>query len=691
MDTRGNIDLSGDNTIGYEPTETEAAAILAACENVVWPTLKLMKRPVNLPKDIKDADPKKIYEFRNMEGEIVMIQVRIDEPKKAYLPFTYWTDDTWRRMEPDTKLPLWGLEQLDESTNTVFLHEGAKAASHVAWMVAGKTKDARNALAECPWNEQLQGAVHLGWIGGAKNAYRTDWSPLRKSGVKRVYIVSDNDPDGRACVPDIARHLRCVTLHVQFTHDWPGAFDLADRWPPNMFSEMEGKRFYNGPSFRSCLNPATWATDQIPNKKGKPTSVLRESFKDMWAYVEEADVFVCTELPEIVRSEQILNKMLKPFSHVEETTKLIVKSHNLGRITKLCYRPDNRGRIVVNKEATAINLHVPSSVKPTKGNPKVFLEFMKYMFPNPEELKEMLRWVATIVAHPEVRMEYGVLLVSEMQGVGKTTLGNFVLAPLVGTHNTSFPTENDVSNSDFNGWLAHKRLAIVNEIYSGHSWKAYNKLKSYITDTDVNVNQKFQRSYTIENWCHIFACSNSMRALKMEDDDRRWFYPEVTELPWPREKFQELHKWLLSGGLQIIAQWASEQTDIVLQGTRAPMTVRKRDLIEGSRTEAQKEAYDLGQVMSDRKEPVALAMKDIETYIKTAVKGKVFDSDYDIRKSMKEGGAIPLKKRIVVNGRLQYVVVNKTLNELLSREPEDALTKITKAIKRSQDILPMGM
>ena len=86
-----------------------------------------------------------------------------------------------------------------------------------------------------------------------------------------------------------------------------------------------------------------------------------------------------------------------------------------------------------------------------------------------------MRWCATLVARPDIRMEYGVLLISEMQGVGKGTLGERILAPLVGPWNCSFPTEQSIVDSSFNSWIAHKRLAVVHEIYAGHNIKAYNK------------------------------------------------------------------------------------------------------------------------------------------------------------------------------------------------------------------------
>jgi hypothetical protein len=38
--------------------------------------------------------------------------------------------------------------------------------------------------------------------------------------------------------------------------------------------------------------------------------------------------------------------------------------------------------------------------------------------------------------------------------------------------------------------------------------------------------------YEIENWLHVYACSNSLNALKLSSDDRRWFVPEsFTSVP----------------------------------------------------------------------------------------------------------------------------------------------------------------
>jgi hypothetical protein len=676
----------------FAPTDLEKAAITQAFVGVDWPVLKKVRKIEKPPKEIKEAADEDVFEFRDENDMIVMVQVRMvfKEGEKVYIPFTYWDDGIWRKMEPDGPLPLWGLEALKDNT-TVIIHEGAKAARKVRTMVEGATAADRKERAAHPWGEELSGACHLGWIGGALSPARTDWSVLKRKGVKIAYIVSDNDQPGVAAVPAISQQLNIVTFHVQFTNEWPVSFDLADRFPDHMFKELEGIRRYIGPSFRACLHPATWATDLIPNPRGKPTPVLREHFKDLWAYVEEADVFICTQMPEIMRSDQILNKMLAGFSHTQELSRLIVRSYN-GRSTKLCYRPDMRGRMVTDGTTSAINLHTPSMVRAEQGDIKPFMDFMEYMFPNSDERKQVTRWVATLVGRPDIRMEYGLLLVSEKQGIGKTTLGSAVLAPLVGTQNVGWPSENDITNGNFNDWIANRRLVIVNEIYSGHSWKAYNRLKSLITDSEVQVNQKYMRQYTIQNWCHIFACSNSRRALRMEEDDRRWFYPEITEERWPKESFEKFRRWLSSGGLGIIKTWAMGYGDYVLPGQRAPMTEQKKELIEGSRSEAQLEAAQIAEAMINYPEPCALAMKTVVMAVRAQAQGRVFESDYELRKTMNEVGIRQWKTRLKIAGRMQHVMVNDKLYEILKETDEERQSEVMrKHTKKLEDIITTEM
>lgn len=653
------------------PTENEAALISAECQTVQWPEPKKLPKLI-LPDELKDVPTDNIFVFYDENKNVIMLQERRERKgEKSYVPWTYWTDERWRIMEPEGALPLWGIEQLTNQS-TVFIHEGAKAARYVRWMVEAATPAAKEALLNHPWGEELSNAAHVGWIGGALSPARTDWTIIQRLGIKRAYIVSDNDEPGVAAVSAIAFRLRVPTFHVQFTNEWPVSFDLADKFPAKMFSEIAGVKHYVGPAFRSCLHPATWATDQftVAGAGGRPktVTVLRDEFKKMWSYVEEADVFVCNEMPEIVRSEVVMNKMVAGFSHVKETCTIMVKSYK-GRSTKLCYRPDHKGRMITDRSTSAINLHQPTTIKAVKGDTKPWMEFLEYMFPDKKERHEIARWCATLIAHPEVRMEYGLLLVSETQGIGKTTLASRVLAPLVGDTNVGFPTEDEIVNSNFNGWLANKRLVIVGEIYSGHSWKAYNKLKSYITDKDIEVNQKYMRPYRVENWAHVVASSNSRKALKMEESDRRWFYPQVTEEPWTRAKFTEFHAWLSNGGLQIIHHWAKTFGDYVATGERAPNTDLKKALIDDSRSEAQQELSDFCEAVNNEGKEVFCAMKEIIAWLRTKTEGRIFDKDYELRKIAKAHGWWVWPERVKVGSQTQTIIGSPATKRLERQVP----------------------
>src|SRR5262249_55637926 len=193
------------------------------------------------------------------------------------------------------------------------------------------------------------------------------------------------------------------------------------------------------------------------------------------------------------------------------------------------------------------------------GDPTPFVEFMAHLFPIERERKKVLAWMTTLVCRPDVRMRFGILLISINQGVGKTTLAQDILAPLIGEWNVSFPDESMILNSAFTSWIAHKRLTVIHEICTDDkSRKAYNRLKSIITETVVDVNEKYVKPYTIKNCIHVFACSNTKRALYLSDVDRRWFLPLVTEKLLDEKYWINFHRWVQEDGLGVILHYLKE-------------------------------------------------------------------------------------------------------------------------------------
>ena len=655
----------------YMPTEVEAALIRAECAEVIWPEAIAIPKNYKLPKDLQRVEAERIFEYKDLSGQIVMLRERVENAEggeKSYIPYTFWNDGEWRKAEPEGALPLYGLETIGDHS-TAFVHEGEKAARFVRRLINPNTDEEKAALAAHPWGAELSAAAHLGWQGGALTPHRTDWDILRKTGLKRIIIVADNDTPGKSAVPKIAQRLRGMTVFsIEFSDQFPGSFDLADPFPERMFADIGGKRHYTGPAFRSMMNPATWATDILPNPegKGRPISVLREEFRSMWVWVEESDVYVCKEMPEIIRNASIFDGMVAPFSHVGNTSTLLKKKYQ-GRECRLAYRPDIKARMISDGMTSAVNLHTPTTIRAAEGDAGPWLEFLEYLFPIESERHEVAKWCATLIARPDVRMLYGLLLISTRQGMGKSTLGERILAPLVGMQNVGFPSERDIVESNFNSWIANKRLVVIGEIYTGQSWKAYNTLKSYVTDKSINVNEKFQRPYVVENWAHILACSNSQKALRIEETDRRWYYPSIGDTAWSTEKFAQFHDWVAAGGLSIIKRWAETFGDYVRTGQHSPMTASKQALINESKSEAMVLFEGFMDGVADKGKEIAVGMNWLRKWLE-AERGRLFESGLDLKRAAKSKGWEVSPERMTLDSVHQDVLLSPLLLRKLQAE-----------------------
>lgn len=578
------------NVKEYAPTKEEEAQIKGALMASSFPKA-IEASSVN---ELLQANPrikkKDLYLFRNRKsGGIIMCQERIgfDDGSKAYIPWTYFSDGEWRKMEPDGALPFWKPEE--KRSDKIMVHEGAKAARHMDWLCYSDEPEAIAARSEHPWGAELRGYEHWGMIGGALAPHRADYAELSAEKPVEVVYVCDNDWPGRSAMQEVSRSFGMSMKGIMFDERFDYGFDLADAMPERLYKG--GK--WRGPHMSEMLVPATAATEQVPSKdSGKPRTVLRKAFREEWFHSVVPEAYIHRDWPNRIYTAQEFNNTVAPFSDVDDTSRL-VKKDAAAKGSVLKYDPAHKPGIFADATSGRyINTHMPSHIKAMKGDPAPFIDFLTRLLPVDEDRAHMMKWVATLIAKPNVKMLYGCLLISEVQGVGKTTLGEKILAPLVGDDNVSYPNESDITDSNFNYWIAHKRLAIVNEIYAGQSSKAYNRLKSIITDRKITVSKKYQANYEIDNWMHVFACSNSMRALRLSEDDRRWFVPKVTDVVYPNEYWREFNRWLSEDdGLCIIKQWAMdyiEQHGHVRPGDISPWSSVKKEVIEEGLSEGQK-------------------------------------------------------------------------------------------------------
>lgn len=633
----------------HEPTAEERKAIGDALQKI------------DLPKSVHATVESAQAHARTLRGKAFLFYVRRDRGKdlvsmiqerwvkedgsKIHVAWSFWSDGEWRRMEPDGPLPIWKPARRGDrrGKGRIMIHEGAKSAAHVDALV--NDEELRDELHRHPWGTDLATYEHWGMIGGALAPHRTDYAELARENPTEVVYVCDNDFAGESALQEVSRFWGNSLLGVMFGDSFPPSWDMADPMPESLFVGEGAERRYHGPTLAGLMRAATRATELVPNPsgRGRTMAVLRRAFAEEWLHAIKPEVFVHRDWPHEMWTANEFNSKVRPFSDVDDTARLL-RANAASKSAVLKYDPSSPpGVYESNDEGRYINTHRPSAVRPERGDPEPFLEFMRALVPGEEDRLELMRWCATLIARPDIRMTYGVLLISEQQGVGKGTLGEKILAPLVGHSNVSYPSEQEIVDSNFNYWLAHKRLAVVHEIYAGHSSKAYNRLKSVITDRYVTVSKKYMANYDIENYMHVYANSNSWRAIQVTGDDRRWHLPGVTEERRPPQYWISLNRWLSErGGLGIIRAWASDflrKHSPVLQGDVAPWSALKREVIE--------EGYSPGmRLVSETLERVR----------------SVLEEDTPENRKMREDWE---KRRMLVGGAV--VILDRSLVDLITR------------------------
>lgn len=674
------------------PTEAEAEGIQAEFADAEFPKIISLAAIAEAPPKCNLSDPN-VFVCHDFNDQIIMVHQRYEteDGHKGFLPWTRWSDGQWRVMEPDI-MPFYGLPGAKDHS-TLFLHEGSKAARNVREMLSGERPAGR-----FPWLEEMRWGAHIGWIGGVHALDRSDWAKLAALGWKRVVIIADNDPGGRAVVPEIATHFRCPTFVLDFTDSWPESFDLGDNWPDPLFGE-EGQ--YVGPAFSQCLQPATWSTDEfeIPpeTENGKPKKFweIRPEFALQWSWVAQQDLMVHLEMPEYRMVSGKFNNFIRPFSHVKDTLGLFLKRFT-GNQMELTYDPSVEGTIVRAANGTqAINLYQPGPIRPISGDWSPWEQFLTHLFPVDKDRECVSRWAATLIAKPGTRIKYGLLLMSETQGVGKGTFAR-VLADLIGLDNASFPSANMIVESQFNGWVDAKRLVCVDEIYEGHSWKAYNRLKPYVTDDKIEVNVKNLKTWSMPNWTHYILMSNSRAALKIENSDRRWLVPECTEEVWSEEEFAAFYSWLRGGGLAYVAHWAKTfleraEGKFIRSGETAPMTASKMRLISESRSPAEQILDDLGQAVAELRDPVAMTMHSVMEWVRNQLGDrKFFETPQQMGRILRKHNlyATKDKNRVKIGGTRHTIIANQ--QEMVADPPWDT-PRLRAVLKTPADLIQEPM
>lgn len=282
----------------------------------------------------------------------------------------------------------------------------------------------------------------------------------------------------------------------------------------------------------------------------------------------------------------------------------------------------------------------------------LFLDHLAYLFPDAVERGAFFDWLAHLEQRPGELPHYGWLHIAEKTGTGRNWLSS-LLGRIWAGYVASSVDLPALLDSQFNGQLAGRVLAVVDEIREGGGESVYkhaNRLKSLINQETREINPKYGRQYTEYNALRWLVYSNHLEAIPMDETDRRWRVAMHTAAPRPESAYSALYAALDDPAfVDSVAVWLGAR-DIsgFNPGARPPMTVAKQTAIHATMSAAQQYAREI----------VARWPSDVITSADAAeILADHADGDPrkpamvpHYRRSMEEAGAVAVGKVIKVGG-----------------------------------------
>ena len=208
-----------------------------------------------------------------------------------------------------------------------------------------------------------------------------------------------------------------------------------------------------------------------------------------------------------------------------------------------------------NSEAI-LNLWRGFARKPQPGNCPLMIMHLHAVVcrGNAQHFHYLLAWMAHLVQRPWEAPGVVIVLRSQREGTGKTTVLGW-LSAMLGIHALMLSDTTQLLGR-FNSHLETISFVGLNELGWAGDKDAAAKLKSIITDPTIIVERKHGGVYSVPNILHIMATSNNDWVVPAGDGARRFFVLDVDPTrAGDRAYFDALYHEAENGGIEAIMDY----------------------------------------------------------------------------------------------------------------------------------------
>ena len=239
-----------------------------------------------------------------------------------------------------------------------------------------------------------------------------------------------------------------------------------------------------------------------------------------------------------------------------------------------------------------VNTYKPAIIASSVGDPSPFLNHLALILPVETDRKILLDFFAHNAKYPGYKIPWAPLIQSA-EGVGKGVFKE-VMRHVMGGPYIYYPKAKEMveSGSKFNAWMRAKLFILVDEIRTDERRDMIDVLKDFISEKEVEIQGKGADQDKEDNYSNWMFFSNWKDAIPVNKNGRRFSifysqlqtYEQILNVGMNDIYFDQLFKWLESGGSEIVANYLF--TYPIERGAipmRAPVTSSTQEALRQSR------------------------------------------------------------------------------------------------------------
>ena len=150
---------------------------------------------------------------------------------------------------------------------------------------------------------------------------------------------------------------------------------------------------------------------------------------------------------------------------------------------------------------------------------------------NEDQYNYLIKWCARLLKIPNATNKTALILLSK-QGTGKNTFFTDHLVRIIGNMYSCYESNSNNIFGQFNKKVENKHLIVLNEATDATDSTIktipYDRLKSLLIDISVSIRAMRTDAYDVDNVANLIIVSNNAMPFRIEDNDRRCVYLDVS-------------------------------------------------------------------------------------------------------------------------------------------------------------------